>query len=154
MRCQKKHPNLGAINKNDGSNRLTIQEHDLIHIVDLDESEVLYRDESVEDLVHVHAPTRPQSNFIRISYDTINQQLCLTVKCYSTLVSLLSDDAKSYLRSNNVVTGNVFVLLDNRVWKVSRVDRANEKTLLCDPDDETESIWVDNAVVVTNEVQM
>jgi hypothetical protein len=151
---KKKHPNLGAINKNDGSNRLTIQEHDLIHIVDLDESEVLYRDESVEDLVHVHTPTRPQSNFIRISYDTINQQLCLTVKCYSTLVSLLSDDAKSYLRSNNVVTGNVFVLLDNRVWKVSRVDRANEKTLLCDPDDETESIWVDNAVVVTNEVQM
>jgi len=76
------------------------------------------------------------------------------VKCYSTLVSLLSDDAKSYLRSNNVVTGNVFVLLESRVWKVSRVNRANEKTLLCDPDDETESIWVNNAVVVTNQVQM
>jgi hypothetical protein len=46
---KKKHPNLSAIQRNDGSNRLTIQEHDLIHIVDLDETQILYRDESVED---------------------------------------------------------------------------------------------------------
>lgn len=67
---KKKHPNLSAINANDGSNRLTVQEQDLIHLVHVDEEEVLLQDNSFEGVTHVCNPTRPVSNFVRLSYET------------------------------------------------------------------------------------
>jgi hypothetical protein len=63
---KKKHPNMSAIEANNGSNRLTVQEHDLIHVVHVNEDEVLYRDSSFEDVTHVCNPTRPALNFIRL----------------------------------------------------------------------------------------
>jgi hypothetical protein len=149
---KKKHPNLSAIEANDGSNRLTVQQHDLVHVVHIDETEVLYRDPSFfENVTHVCNPTRPASNFIRMTYETHTNQLALTMKCYSSLVSLLSDDAKSFLRSNNIMTGSVHVLHNNRVWRLIRVREG--QSLLGDADDDNNTIWVDNSVVEENEIR-
>lgn len=74
------------------------------------------------------------------------------MKCYSTLVSLLSPDSRSYLYNQNMVTGTVFVLINNRVWKVSRVNRENNHSLLCDPDNAADTMWVHNDVVEENEI--
>jgi hypothetical protein len=150
---KKRHPNLSAINSNDGRNRLTVQEHDLIHVVHLDEHEVLYNDNSMSELTHVNTPTRPPTNFIRLAYDSLNRQLSLTIRCYSTLVSLLSADARSYLRSSNIVTGNVFVLYNNRVWKVIRNNQRAGQTLLAEADNDNNTVWVETSVVDANEIR-
>jgi hypothetical protein len=102
---KKKHPNLSAIDANDGSNRLTVQEQDLIHLVHVDKEEVLLQDNSFfEGVTHVCNPTQPVFNFVRSSYETQYNQLSLTMKCFSSLVSLLSDDVRTFLRTNNIVT--------------------------------------------------
>jgi hypothetical protein len=148
---KKKHPNLSAINANDGSNRLTVQEQDLIHLVHVDEEEVLLQDNSFEGVTHICNPTRPVSNFVRLSYETQYNQLSLTMKCFSSLVSLLSDDVRSFLRTNNIVTGSVFVLHNNRVWKLVRV--RDEESLLAEADDESNTIWLANSIVEENEIR-
>jgi hypothetical protein len=51
-----------------------------------------------------------------------------------------------------MVTGTVFVLINNRVWKVSRVNRENNHSLLCDPDNAADTMWVHNDVVEENEI--
>jgi hypothetical protein len=145
-----------SLTANDGSNRLTVQEHDTIHIVDLHDNAVLYRDQTEDDdIIYTgNNPLRPENNYIRLTYDSVNRILSLTVKCYSTLVSLLSPDSRVYLRRNNIVTGAVYVLHHNRVWKVIRVSKIEERTMLCDPDNESETIWLDNNIVEENEVRM
>lgn len=151
---KKRHPNLAALTATDGSNRLTVQEQDIINVIDLNEDTILYRDvPSDDEIIHVgQFPTRQHNNFIRLSYDTVSRQLTLTMKCYSTLVSLLSPDSRSYLYNQNMVTGTVFVLINNRVWKVSRVNRENNHSLLCDPDNAADTMWVHNDVVEENEI--
>jgi hypothetical protein len=153
---KKKHPNLSSLSANDGSNRLTVQEQDTIHIVDLHDNAVLYRDQSEDDDIIYTGdnPLRPANNFIRLTYDSVNRILTLTVKCYTTLVSLLSPDSRVYLRRNNIVTGAVYVLHNNRVWKVIRVSKIEERTMLCDPDNEYDTIWLANDAVEKNEVRM
>ncbi len=64
---KKKHPNIPAINSNDGSNRLTIQEQDLIHNVDLDEDNILYRATMLDHDIVSSSNSRPNSNFIRLT---------------------------------------------------------------------------------------
>eukprot|EP00956_Cyclotella_meneghiniana_P009161 scaffold12557_cov75-Cyclotella_meneghiniana.AAC.5 len=41
---RKRHPKLSTIEARDGSNILTVQEQDTIHVVDIDSNQVLYRD--------------------------------------------------------------------------------------------------------------
>jgi hypothetical protein len=73
------------------------------------------------------------------------------MKCYLTVVSLLSPESRSYLYNNNIVLGSIFVLYNNRVWTVSRVNRVSNQTLLCNQDN-GDTIWVDNAIVEENEI--
>ena len=150
---KKKHPNLSAINATDGSNRMSVQEQDLIHIVDLNEHNILYAN-ATEDSDIGSSARRPTSNCIRMTYDSGSRQLTLTIKCYSTLVSLLSSDSRLYLQNNNVVTGVVYVMHQNRVWKVIRVCKDTDSSLMCDPDDESQTMWLDNDDVAANEIRM
>jgi hypothetical protein len=100
---KKKHPNLSLLTANNGSNRLTVQEQDTIHIIDLHDNAALYRDQTEDDDVIYTGdnPLRLENNYLRLTYDSVNRILSLTVKCYTTLVSLLSPDLRVYLRRNN-----------------------------------------------------
>lgn len=98
-------------------------------------------------------PQSQQNNFIRLSYDSVNRQLTLTMRCFSTLVSLLSPQSRFYLYSNNMVIASIFVLINNRVWKVSRVNKQTNTTLLFNPDNESESMWVDTSIVEENVIK-
>jgi hypothetical protein len=89
-------------------------------------------------------------NFIRLSYDTVTRQLILTMKCFSTLVSLLSPESRTYLYSNNVDISSVYALINNRVWKVVQMNKHTNVTMLLNPDDETETIWIDSSIVQEN----
>ena len=149
---KKRHPTLAALTANDGSNRLTVQEQDLIHIVDLNDNNILYRGGMSDDeAIHVgQFPERQHDNFIRLSYDTVTRQLILTMKCFSTLVSLLSPESRTYLYSNNVDISSVYALINNRVWKVVQMNKHTNVTMLLNPDDETETIWIDSSIVQEN----
>jgi hypothetical protein len=120
---QKWHPNLAASTATDGSNCCTVQvqEQDLIHVVDLNDNNILYCDGMSDDeAINVGQYPQSQHNrFIRLSYDSVNRQLTLTMRCFSTLVSLLSLESRIYLYSNNMVIASIFVLINNLVWKVS-----------------------------------
>jgi hypothetical protein len=152
---QKWHPNSAASTATDGSNCCTVQEHDLIHVVDLNDNNILYRDGMSDDeAINVgQYPQSQQNNFIRLSYDSVNRQLTLTMRCFSTLVSLLSPQSRIYLYSNNMAIASIFVLINNRVWKVSRVNKQTNTTLLFNPDNESESMWVDTSIVEENVIK-
>jgi hypothetical protein len=66
---KKKHPNPSAIDTVDGSNRLTVQEQDLIRVVDLNDDNILYCDcPSDDERINVgQFPLRQPNNFIRLS---------------------------------------------------------------------------------------
>jgi hypothetical protein len=149
---KKWHPTLAAFSDHDGSNRLTVQEQDLIHLVDLNDNNILYREGTSDDeAIHVgQYPARQHDNFIRLSYDTVTRQLGLTMKCFSTLVSLLSPESRTYLYSNNVAISSVFALINNRVWKVVQINKYTHVTMLLNPDNESETIWVDSSIVEEN----
>jgi hypothetical protein len=143
---KKRHPTLAALSANDGSKQ------DLIHLVDLNDNNILYREGTSDDeAIHVgHYPARQHGNFIRLSYDTVTQQLSLTMKCFSTLVSLLSPESRTYLYSNNVAISSVFALINNRVWKVVQINKYMHVTMLLNPDNKSETIWIDSSIVEEN----
>ena len=146
---KKRHPTLSALYATDGSNCLTVQEQDTIHLVDIDAQSVLYR-VGCDDDSFSSEPIHSSSNFVRLSYDYLTKQVSVGIKCYTTVVSLLSTESRHYLHRNNIVSGAVYVLFESRIWKVVR--SLNGQTILCAPNDEGDTVVVsddyarDNAI--------
>lgn len=140
---KKRHPKLSTINSHDGSNKLTVQEQDTIHIVDVDANSVLYRN-SDEYGSDSDASTDQPTNWIRLSYDYVTKHIGITIKCYTTVVSLLSPDSRHYLHDNNIVSRASYVFYDGRLMKVLSVDRTTNETILCDPNNEHDTATVTN----------
>jgi hypothetical protein len=52
------------------------------------------------------------------------------------------------------ISEETIVLHNNRVWKVMRVRKIEEQIMICDSDNVSDTIWLDNNVVEENEVRM
>lgn len=74
----------------------------------------------------------------RLTYDYITKQIGITIKWYTTVVSLLSPDSRHYLHNNNIVSWALYVLHNGKLKKVLRVNQALNENLLCDPHDESD----------------
>jgi hypothetical protein len=121
---KKRHPPLSSINKGDGSNQLTLQNHDIINIVDID------YDQFDHDMDSTTNDSGCQ-NFVKIAYDVRLRRCSISIKFYSALVSLFSQDIVAYLQTTNVLPGpDVFVEIDGDVWKILTVNEMNGTTTL------------------------
>ena len=140
---KKRHPKLSTIEARDGSNILTVQEQDTIHVVDIDSNEVLYRDVDSDGDDYETTPSTP-TNWIRLTYDYATKQIGITIKCYTSVVSLLSSECRRYLHSNNIVSREEYVLYEGQLWKVLKVSRQLNQTILCNPSNENETVTVSN----------
>ena len=146
---KKRHPKLTSINSHDGSNKLNVQEQDTIHIVDVDSHSVLYRN-SDEYGSDSEASTDQPTNWIRISYDYVTKHVGITIKCFTTVVSLLSPDSRRYLHNNNIISQASYVFYDGRLMKVLSVNHHANETILCDPNNEDDTVTVTNDYAVQN----
>ena len=140
---KKRHPKLSTIEARDGSNILTVQEQDTIHVVDIDSNEVLYRDVDSDGDDYETTPSTP-TNWIRLTYDYATKQIGITIKCYTSVVSLLSSECRRYLHSNNIVSREEYVVYEGQLWKVLKVSRQLNQTILCNPSNENETVTVSN----------
>ena len=140
---KKRHPKLSTIEARDGSNIRTVQEQDTIHVVDIDSNQVLYRDAD-SDGYDSDTTQSPPTNWIRLTYDYASKQIGITIKCYSSVVSLLSSECRRYLHSNNIISREEYVLHEGQLWKVLKVSRETNETLLCNPSNVSETITVCN----------
>jgi hypothetical protein len=45
---------------------------------------------------------------------------------------------------------SVYALINNRVWKVGQINKYTHITMLYNPDNESETIWIDSSIVEEN----